>query len=377
MSRRSGQRFCLWMICPILTIVLESSVQRQTLLRTQTEQQQLPYELWLHIFSYVEDRNDIVNLCRCSGTLREIAEVYLYRNLNINFSAVNGGARRALMLLEAIRNPRFSSVTTEIRVNFQSCRQRIDTARGETSPKKCKCGAIDDMFGVALQSMRVLEVLSIECHFCMNLSTGRHHYLTNLATKNLRQLRYECHCSMGNSFDPAALLSAPWMRSVTALNWPPSLWTSIPPITLRGLMKTDGFLPNIDTLNYAGPGLYDELLTKRTIRRLSSLVIDPSPPLDNHPNRRLITHLSINEYCLNTLLTGVMGIGQFGNLQHLGTLPFSQDFSNTNNDVVSLGSACYPGIVLSSSVVPNYRQCLGAHLRPQEIGLHRYMYETL
>jgi len=191
-----------------LTAVLETIVQRQTRSRTRTQQQQLPYELLLHVFSYVTDRNDIVNLCRCSRTLRAIAEVYLYKSLNFDLRAQDGDPRRALILLEAIQNPRFSGITREIWVNFQSCRQRIDTAR-EALPKKCKCGTIDKMFGTALQSMQVLEVLSIQCTFCVNLSTGRHHYLTNLSTKKLRQLDYDCRCTMGNGFDTATLFSAP------------------------------------------------------------------------------------------------------------------------------------------------------------------------
>ena len=163
---------------------------------------------------------------------------------------------------------------------------------------------------------------------------------------------------MGNGFDTATLFSAPWMRSVTALSWYPNLWTSIPLETLRELMKNNDFLPNIETLDYFGEVLEDELLTKRTIRRLSYLASNPIPPLDRHPNRRLVTHLSVSEYCLNR----VLAFGQFSGLQHVGTLSFSQQpFVNTNEDVVSLESVCYHGIMLNSSIAPNHQLCLGAH----------------
>jgi len=51
------------------------------------------------------------------------------------------------------------------------------------------------------------------------------------------------------------------MRSVTALSWYPNLWTSIPLETLWELMKNNDFLPNIETLDYFGEVLEDELLT--------------------------------------------------------------------------------------------------------------------
>jgi len=230
------------------------------------------------------------------------------------------------------KTPHFACITRTILVKFHSCWER--TARGEATPKICGCGTIDEMFGAALQSMQVLEVLSIDCRLCRNFSTGRHHYLTNLATRKLRQFYYSCRCTMENGFDPATLLSAPWMQSVTTLSWFPSLWTSIPPVTLRELMKKDDFLPNIETLRYFGGALDDELLTSRTIRRLNYTASNPIPPMDRHPNRRLITHLSVSEYCL----IRVLAFGQFSGLQHIGILTFSQDrHGNTSEDAVSFG----------------------------------------
>jgi hypothetical protein len=280
--------------------------------------------------------------------LRDIAEVYLYRSVHLNFEGTSGHAQKALKLLETIQNPHFSTVVTEMRVNLQPCRQRMDATKGEALPKICTCGTIDKKLGTALQSMHALEALRIDCFLCMNLSTGRHHYLGELGTRKLRELRYDCRCSMGNGFDTATVFSAPWMQSITALNWVPNLWTSIPEVKLRELMKDSKFLPNVETLQYGGPGISEELLTKRTIRRLSSPFKDPSASINQHPNKKAITHLSIGQYHLKTLLTSVGNINQFCNLQHIGTLHFSHGYNDTSETTVSFVVARYHATMLTT-----------------------------
>jgi len=272
--------------------------------------------------------------------LRSIAEVFLYRNIRLNFDGRNGHVKIALKLLDTIQNPHFSTVVTVIQVKLEPCRQRIDSTRGETLPKICTCGRIDEKLGTALQSTCALEVLSIDCSLCMNLSTGRHHYLTELGTRKLREFRYECHCTMGNGFDAATLFLSPWMRSVTALNWHPNLWTSIPEEKLQKLLKDDTFLPNIETLQYGGPGICEWLLTKRKIRRLSSPAMDPSRPVNRNTHKKVMTHLSISHYCLPMLLNSVGDINQFGNLQHVGTLMFQRGY-NPVQTMVSPGISRY------------------------------------
>lgn len=134
---------------------------------------------------------------------------------------------------------------------------------------------------------------------------------------------------MGNSFDPVKLFMAPWMQSITALNWVTTFWTTLPPQKLQELIETSWFLPNLDTLQYAGSGIYDQLVTKRKIRRLSgNKYMDLTTHVDIHPNKKYVTHLSIGDLCLAQLLNSVGSIGQFSNLQHLGTIGFAHNAAN-------------------------------------------------
>lgn len=312
-----------------------------------TQQQRLPNELLLHIFSYVQSNRDIINLCRSSKALRSVAELCLYRTIELDFDGVQGHAKRALLLLQAIQSPRFSHIVTTIRVHFRPCHERVDPNDVGGHPKVCTCSIIDRDFGTALQFMQALEVLSFKCFLCMNLTSGRHHYLPDLGTRKLRQFSFECHCTMKHHFDVAGLFIAPWMRSVTALNWLETLWTTIPEQKLNELIKSDEFLPHLDTLHYTGSKAHDKLLAGRKICRLSGDYgnFNLLRCIGSDARRKAITHLSISEYYLAHIIDLNRNTGQFCNLRHVGALSFGvqsvdRETSSMVNAFVSIFWSC-------------------------------------
>ncbi|KIM22300.1 hypothetical protein M408DRAFT_332987 [Serendipita vermifera MAFF 305830] len=128
---------------------------------------------------------------------------------------------------------------------------------------------------------------------------------------------------MGNSFDLPTLFTTPWMQSLHGLSWVTNLWTTIPAEQLEKLSKNPSFLPQLNTLHYASSGMLDKLLTERKIVRLSGAV-NQTTLMETHPNKKFVTHLSVDSYSLNRIFNSHGGIKQFCNLKHIGALAFAE-----------------------------------------------------
>ena len=287
----------------------------------------LPNELLLHIFSYVEGKGDLANLCQCSKVFRDIADGYLYRNLNLDFCSDSRGV--AYKLLRSIQNPRYSSIVKELRVTVNGC-----SSEWEAPPDGCPCDKIDALLRRALHYAETLEVLRIQCMYCRLASPSRHRYLTELPTMTLREFCSDCNCGQyedGSYFvdirgqyevsSNTKHMPAPnWVRSVTSLNLASGEQWACPEEILQRWMQNDELLPNLHTLNYYGPGICSELLAKRVIRRLVALSANPNDDLRRHPDKKALIHLTISDEFLKTFLNSVGNINQFSNLQHIGFL---------------------------------------------------------
>jgi len=180
-------------------------------------QPQLPYELLLHIFSYIlEHRGQLTRLCQCSKLFRSVAEVYLYRSLELHIAPESAYGKNQLKkqldLLEMLQKPRYSTILKEMRVKLGWC------AIGPP-PKDCSCWKVDRMLGSALRSMEMLQVLSIKCHLCQDPSNPRHRYLMELPTRSMKEFCYDCYCTTERENKPTPFILAPWMASITALKW--------------------------------------------------------------------------------------------------------------------------------------------------------------
>lgn len=306
------------------------------------QQQRLPYELLLDIFSYIEDQNDNLNLCRTCKLFRSLVEPHLYKTINLDFNGQRTSTQNSFQLLKMIQNPRLWNVITAVRVTSQPCHERVERASDQIN--KCTCSMIDEKLGTALQSIQTLEALGIQCTSCMNLSTGRHRYLTNLGTRRMRHFSYECHCSMGNSFDLPTLFTAPCMQSLNGLSWFTNLWTTIPSEQLEKLLRNPKFLPQLNALHYSSSEMLDKLLTGRKIVRLSGIVA-PTTWTETHPSKKSITHLSVYTYILSPILDSPAGIKQFCNLQHIGTLSFYYIEGSDQNKMLDIVNRVFNTIV--------------------------------
>jgi hypothetical protein len=242
---------------------------------------------------------------------RDIAEVLLYRSMNLAF--IEPYSVSTWKALQRICDHRYADLVLEMRVELHECTK---------SPPSQECfgESMDRQLGDALRSMNALQVLGIKCYLCVKPINGRHQYLLDLPTRRLRELSINWACTTGPGFDRRKFLTAQYMRSVTALNWGGGYIPSIQAEMLRQQMRDLDFLPNIDTIQYYGPGVWEELLATRKIRRLSSLAFDASGALNRNPNKELITHLILNGCDISRFFGDITVTDQFCNLQHVGTL---------------------------------------------------------
>jgi len=201
-------------------------------------------------------------------------------------------------------------------------------------PRHCSCWKVDKMLGSALISMERLEVLSIQCYLCRDPPNPRHRYLMELPTRSMREFYYYCHCTTERENVPTPFILAPWMASLTALNWASYAWTPTLEKRFSELIQDVNFLPNIDTLQYNNAGSCDDLLTRRVIRRISSTYYDPVPAVCRSPNKHLITRLSIPPQYLRELFDG-SEIDKLRSLRHVGTLSFERNLSDPEENKVS------------------------------------------
>lgn len=235
-----------------------------------------------------------------------------------------------LNILETLQKPRYSTILKEMRVEFGPC------PIGSPS-KDCLCREVDHMVGLALGIMEVLEILSIKCRLCQDPSNPRHRYLMDLPTRSLREFCYDCHCTEEGMTEPTPFILAPWMASLTALNWASSFLTPALDEKLRELIQDATFLENIDTMQYYSMASCEDLLAKRAIRRVScsSQRANLLAAMSRSPNKHLITHLSIRPKHLSELLNG-SELNQFRSLQHIGTLSFCSHDSDSSVTTVGI-----------------------------------------
>jgi hypothetical protein len=280
--------------------------------------QALPNELLLHIFSYVERQNDLANLCQCSKAFRNIADGYLYRDLNLYFYPDGDSDETAsFKLLQSIQKSRYSSIVKELTVKVDVCTAKFR----KVDRDGCPCSKIDTLLQKALHHAEALEVLRIQCVYCWSARPERHRLLTELPTRKLRELTYECNCGLCWVGSSTRHMPAPnWVRSVTSLNLRSGNQWACPEEVLQTWMQNGEFLPNLHTLNYYGPGICSELLANRVIRRLVAMGEDPNDALSRHPDKKALIHLAMREGFMKTFLSSVGNIIQFSNLQHIGSL---------------------------------------------------------
>ena len=243
----------------------------------------------------------------------------------------------------------------------------------------CPCTKIDTLLQKALHHAEALEVLKIECVYCHSALPERHRYFTELPTRKLRELSYECDCEPSRvGSDPRHMAAPNWVRSVTSLNLGSGAQRTCEEEVLQSWMQNSEFLPNLHTLHYYGPGICSELLDKRVIRRLFITNGDPNNALSRHPDNKALTHLIIGRGFVGTFLSTAGNIDRFSNLQHIGTLWLYQDYFGVEESLVSSMLHCYQYSAMFTSQTAGSRQYqVEGSRRHETSGFHRCIHEFL
>ncbi|PVG01409.1 hypothetical protein CPB86DRAFT_102398 [Serendipita vermifera] len=290
----------------------------------------LPNELLILIVSLVEETRDLCALCLVSRLLRSIAEDRLYRQIFTTSTPLRHGRR--VPLCRTLLQRRFESIVTDLDITlgkWKSC------SRWDASPisrhlrGRCTCDVVDKEWGRAIVSLTQLVSLQFTCYLCYDSQMDRRHrYLQNLKTKNLKRSAYSCFCSISDGKRELSILAAPYMRSVTILDWRCDSWTQVWRPEFDAFLDNPDILPNIRWLNYDNTPFSSLLVSKRYITRLSTRWPPGKIPLrysllSQFPGRP--THLSDHDQGSDLLRFSIIREpGPFRSLQHFGKLEFRQ-----------------------------------------------------
>jgi hypothetical protein len=268
----------------------------------------LPTELWLHIVSFVENRNDLFALCGTSTTLRIIVLPLLFQTVDLfRWQAGDRKQRR----IESLRNPDIALVVTNLQVQLAPlyyCRMRGVDCR--------TCTTVDNIMGDALLAMANLESLYISCSLCGGREL-RHAYIDKLVAPRLRAFNFDCRCCR----DFGAIIETR-VLSLASLATVRSFSCHVPNHHTRDMLEDPNVLPLLRNLRYQGSWLDNLLLSTRPIERLHlQLTHRPSEliaAIDLSPGK--LTHLITN--FSETRIFQQISATTCNQLRHIGT--FSQ-----------------------------------------------------
>lgn len=242
------------------------------MLRTVLESESaFPTELFIHIISFVEQKRDLVTLCRVSKTFRDICMPLLYRHLHIKTGKRHLETHSGIY--KALQSPSITHVVVVLSVELDKnllCRTKKPDIDGLPSLHPCTCTRYDSSLGDIILSLQNLRNLTIRCTLCSQ-SHG-HEYLFKLNSPALRKFAFHCYGSagFGKDTDGRSVLLAPFMSQLIALSLAceqagrDSRWNE----ALQLLQEANG-LAHLDTLVHNGSPLFDFLLSHCRVRRLS------------------------------------------------------------------------------------------------------------
>jgi hypothetical protein len=274
----------------------------------------LPTELWIHIISYLDGRNDLRALTRTSKFLRTLSLLALCRTVDMSSykrhqwqSPIKLGARNLL------QSPDVAAIVTNLRIYLTHDAYTCDA----WSQPTCTCVWLDDLLGECLLATVNLEVLLFTCRLSCSINTdARHRYLEQLKTRKLRTLSFYCYCAPHSTVQCKDILAAPSSASIEALHWnAPSNYT--------GSGHDLQIVPNLRALYYQGKPLDAHLLAIHPIQRICITSVNlPDESLEDAllftPGN--FTHFSIADISKLARLIPIKP-SLFSNLQHIGTVP--------------------------------------------------------
>jgi hypothetical protein len=271
----------------------------------------LPTELWLHIASFVENRNELFALCGTSTTLRAIILPLLFQTVDLfRWQAGDRKQRR----VEALRNPDVALVVTTLQVLLAPlyyCRMRGVDCR--------TCTTVDNIMGDALLAMANLESLYLSSSLCGGSREPRHAYIGKLVAPRLHAFNFNCRCCRG-----FGAIVEKGVLSLTSLATVRSFSCHVPDHQARYVLEDPNVLPLLRNLRYQGSWLDNLLLSTRPIERLHLQLTDrPSEliaAIDLSPGK--LTHLITN--FLETRIFQQISATTCSQLRHIGTFSRSE-----------------------------------------------------
>lgn len=288
----------------------------------------LPVELWVHILSFVTDRQDILSLCYVARGLYPVAKVSFYTSLNIQagkkISRTTGRfiSRYQLRKLhKTIQAPLLADIITEVRVGLTWCQDRFTSAPGPKNRQldalRCSCSQSNTNIGQILLSLPQLHVLYFKCIRCVPSPEG-HRYLEQLPTRSLQQLYFQCQCTTPDMEVPFSVSQSQCMATVTTLWWmrlfypgefPEPLW--------KQFTEQRDYFPQVQKI------VCDDLRPMRSVLRRGNITHLDCDDYDENLTKFLPTGTASLHYLRTTRLQSVvLAIQQnqspYRNIQHLG-----------------------------------------------------------
>lgn len=236
----------------------------------------LPVELLLQILENVGDSRDLCSVRLTCKLLGDIAALLLYRKVTVPlFGRKRLDFARQTKLYQAIQSPRILSYVTVALLSlgrWNSCPKFDMKGMMPYSLRRCSCNQLDHRLGLALQVLPNLQVLHLHCYLCRDQDSGRHRYLAQLSTTNLRQLSFACVCmEKGSQVLASQMLQSNAMATLKTLGLE---WISVQPEepvdpSLGAHLLGPHSLPQLTSLQHDGSQLATSILSTRPVSRLA------------------------------------------------------------------------------------------------------------
>jgi hypothetical protein len=229
----------------------------------------LPTELLILISSFIQQKSDLVTLCRVSRNFRSIVTPLLYRVVAVDTRPKAAKAALRHPLYRTLRDPGISCLVTNLDFNLRAdivC-DKLREAGMPDYLRRCGCSRYNDALRKAVVLLKNLESLTIHCTLCRD--SHDHDYLFDLNLPLLRQFRFRCY-SKSSQRTKKSILLLPFMDQITSLSLECSEDRIFPDKgdLLQALVERSDVAPNLRTLNVGGRRLPDHLLSHRPIERL-------------------------------------------------------------------------------------------------------------
>jgi len=299
----------------------------------------LPAEIWLHIINLIERAGDKLSLSRVSTLFRALV-LPSFKTIDLfpSESFTSSGFKNPddTTLLVSLRGTQLASVVTSFIIKL-TC----DSGWDLRPPTSCMCLALDDLLSTVFKMMANLVHLDICCK--IRCSNATHRCLANISARRLRSLSFQCCCSALGSLHLDTTLTPAVPATLESLRWHCSPRSYDPTPKEVTLNSPDIFL-ELNALVYSGNSMDDKLLATRPVRRVWVLDLTPGTEeafgraLRQNPREMVPVGLEFVIFTRFLKLGGVVRANPrwFGNLSHIGTLPYISKDSMVSLHVVLL-----------------------------------------